>query len=98
RLEERLILAGRHLGLEAAALNGEGKRALDLVARPHAARTDDAQIRVESEVRVTLILWPALVTLAVSVRARPDPERLRHGAQLRARLHRGRLAFDWIVG
>ncbi len=51
-VEEILADAGRYLGLEAAALDRQRKRALDLVAGAHAARADDALAGIELEVGV----------------------------------------------
>src|SRR5690348_5604587 len=85
RLEEGLVLAGRHLGGEAAALDGEREGALGLIARAHAARADDAEIRVEREIGIALVLRLPEMALAVGVGRRLDAERPRHGVELRAR-------------
>ena len=50
-VEERLILARRDLGIEAAAVDRQRERALHFLAGPHAARADDALARIEREVR-----------------------------------------------
>ncbi len=54
-LEKRLVLARHHLGLEAAPLQRQRERALDLFTGAHAAAADDALGRVEHEVGVGLI-------------------------------------------
>src|SRR5262249_7115331 len=54
-IEERLVLAGRDLRVEAAALDSERERALRLRAGAHTARADDGQLRVEDEVRIAVI-------------------------------------------
>ena len=74
-LEERLVLAGRDARIEAATGDRQGERALDLVARPNAARTDDALGRIEGEVRVADVLGRVLVAgrgLAVAGLGHPD--------------------------
>ena len=53
------------LAVEAAAFDRQRERALDLLARAHAARADDALARVEREVGVGLVLLRVEVVLAV---------------------------------
>ncbi len=60
-LEERLVLAGRHPRVEAATGDGQGERALDLVARSDAPGAHDALGRIECEVRVADVLGGILV-------------------------------------
>src|SRR5262249_53063123 len=55
-IEERLVLAGRHLRVKSARLDSKRERTLNFIARAHAARTDDAQLGVESEVRIAFVL------------------------------------------
>ena len=51
--------AGRDLGVEAAALDGQREGALHFLAGAHAARADDAFRRIEGEVRVASRPSPA---------------------------------------
>ena len=78
--------AGRHLRVEAAALDGQRERALDLVAGAHAARADDARGRVEGEVGVGVV--DRGVQVVVPVRAVADlaqPDRRRPWPAARSR-------------
>src|SRR3546814_15384883 len=54
--EEVLPLRGGHPGLEALVLDREVDRSLHFLAGPHAARTDDALVRIEIEIGVRLVL------------------------------------------
>ena len=55
-VKEILIGAGRNLGLEAPAIDGEGKGALGFLAGPDTARADDAFGGLEGEIRVALVV------------------------------------------
>ena len=63
-LEERAAGAGGDTRAEAATLDGERERALDVFAGPHATRADDALRRIEREVRVGLVLGELEVVVA----------------------------------
>src|SRR5690606_461879 len=64
-IQERLAGAGGDLRVESAALDGQRERALDLAARPDAARADDAFGGVEVEIRIAGVLLGVQVVLAV---------------------------------
>ncbi len=49
------MLARRHQRIEAAAIDGEREGPLDVVARAHASRAQDASRRVEGEIRIGII-------------------------------------------
>src|SRR5690606_15271360 len=63
--QEGLADAGADLGVEAAALDGEGEGALYLGAGAHAARADDALAGLEGEVGVALVLLGVEVVRAI---------------------------------
>ena len=52
RRQEILVHSGGHLGAKAARLDGQGVGALNLLARPHAARADDAFSGIKIEIGV----------------------------------------------
>ncbi len=88
RLAEALVHAGGDVRLEAAAGRRQRERALDLVARPHAAPAGDAQLVAQREVRVAQVLL-ALVHLARPAQlAVIDAELARDVRELRARRRR----------
>src|SRR5262249_34189499 len=62
---EEVGRTGGDLRLETAPLHRQRERALHLLARAHAARTDDALGRVEAEVRVAGVLRQVEVVVAV---------------------------------
>src|SRR5690606_6954489 len=64
-IKEGFADAGADLGVEAAALDGQRERTLDVFAGAHAARTHDALARLEGEVRVALVLGRVEVVGAV---------------------------------
>ena len=51
-IHKGLGLAGTHLGLKAAAIYGQGKRALHFVTGSHTARTNNALGRIKGEIRI----------------------------------------------
>ena len=55
RVDERLVLARHDTRVEAASFDRERERALHFIARTHAARTDDAGIGIEAEVRIAVV-------------------------------------------
>jgi hypothetical protein len=57
RLEEWLPLRSRYTRLDATPFDRERERSLRVLARPHAARADDAQIVVEPEIGIACIAW-----------------------------------------
>ena len=86
--EEGLVLAGRDAAVEAAAGNGERERTLHFVARPHAARADDAQGRVEIEIGIGAVAGRAemLRDRQIPVARRADHRRhLLHLSRFRGR-------------
>ena len=56
RVPETLVEPGRDVGGEAAADRGERERPLDLVAGAHAAPAGDAQLVLEGQVRMALVV------------------------------------------
>lgn len=60
---------------------GEGERALDLGAHPHAPAAGDAQIPIEADVRVGVVAAPATAALGG---LRRDPQRVTDPGQLAA--------------
>ena len=82
-VEEALLGAGGDHRGEAAAVHGQGERALDFLARAHAARAHDALGRIEGEVRVGLILLlHQMVGALVSVPHLAQAHRAGHLLQL----------------
>ena len=80
--ERKSVPAGRDPGVEAAPLDRQGERALDLRAGPHAARADDARGWVVGEVGVRL------VALLGQVRRPAEPvAHLGHSDVVRQGLH-----------
>ena len=65
RAEEVLADTGGDFGVEAAALDGESKRALNLVTGTHTARADDALRGIELEIGVAGVDRCVEVILAV---------------------------------
>ena len=98
-IEERLVLAGRDLGFESAAVDGESEGALDLIAGAHAARTDDALAGIECEVGVALVLLHIQVVLArISVANVPQTDGARHVLQFAVAVGRARQAVQRMIG
>ena len=90
------------LRVEAAPVDGEGEGALHLVARPHAARADDALRRVEGEVRVggvarsVEVVGPGVDPGAVADLAQPDDAG--HVLQLAVAVGGAGQAVERVVG
>ncbi len=101
-LEERLVLAGGNLRLEAAALNGQRERSLHLIAGTHATRADDAQLRIEREVGIALVLGSGTVHLDVvaleAVGSLGDADDLGHVLQLAMPVGRTGHALQRMIG
>ena len=98
-IDELLVHARRHLGLEAAAGDRERKRPLHLVAGAHAARADDALGRIEGEVRVRLVfLGVEVVGAVVAVAHLAQADRTRHVLQLAIAVGRAGEAIERMVG
>ena len=86
--QETFILAGRDVAAEAAPGNGQREGALHFVARPHAARADDAQGRVEIEIGIGAVAGRAemLRDRQIPVARRADHRRhLLHLSRFRGR-------------
>src|SRR5690606_8515485 len=90
RLQERLVLAGGDFRIEAAAFDRERERALDLIARAHAARADDAQVRIEREVGIAEVL-----RLRALIRAATDRVARRGHADLVGDILQLAMAVAW---
>src|SRR4029453_5902070 len=97
--QEGLVLAGRHVGFESPPLDGQRKRSLDLVARPHASRTDDAHRGVEVEVGIARVCRQLLVVLAAqSVPRLGEVEVFGHVLKLAVAIGRARHAVERVIG
>ena len=98
-IHERFVLAGRYLGIEAAAGDGQRKRALYFIAGAHAARAGDAQRRVEIEVRVAAIAGRVLMVGAIEAIGAAGHTQIGGDAlQLAMRIGRAAFAIERMVG
>ena len=97
--EERLVLARRDFRTEPAALNRQRQRALHFVARPHAARADDAHGGIEGEVGVARVLVRVPVVDAIEAVARlGDVELFGHVLQFAVTVRGTRHAVERVIG
>ena len=99
RFHERLVLARRDHGSESPAVDGQRKRALHFLAGTHAARADDAFARIETEVRIGVVLLRFQVVLAfVAIAHFAQANHAGHVLQLAVAVGGTGQAIEWVVG
>jgi hypothetical protein len=82
-IDVMLMLAGDHLRVEAATLDGQRESALGFIARANASRADDASRRIEREVRITVINGSVMmVAAAVAIPDVNETDRISHFVEL----------------
>ena len=93
------MLARRYARPEAAALDRQRKRALHFIAGAHAARTDDAQVRIEIEIGIAGVLRDAaLACAAVRIARTLDAEFGSGVLQFAVTIGRAFVAIERMIG
>ena len=97
-IHERIVLAGSHLGVEAAAFNGQRKGALHFLTSAHAAGTDNALAGVEAEVGVGIVhLGVQMVLTLEAIAHLPQAHGAGHVLQLAIAVGRAGQAVQRVV-
>src|SRR5665213_348973 len=98
-IEERLA-AGGNFGFESASLNGQREGPLHFLASPHAARAHDALGRLETEIRIRIVLRFGMLEMILAIVTVADftqSDHARHILQLAVSVRSAGQAIERMV-